>query len=162
MTRSIYDFPSGRERALARLAANTRPAENGECQGRTASTAAGYGRFKIDGVQLYAHRSSYEAHNGRVPSGLFILHSCDNPLCVNPAHLRTGTHQENMRDRNERGRVWQSRKTHCDNGHPFDEANARVSRGRRECRACHREASQKNRLKTAAAGASTNLQGGAQ
>jgi hypothetical protein len=53
-----------------------------------------------------AHRLAWEAANGRpVPDGLLVLHSCDNPPCVNPAHLRAGTHRENMGDKVARGRV---------------------------------------------------------
>ena len=58
----------------------------------------GYGRFG----QLYAHRVSWEIENGDIPEGLHILHTCDNPPCVNPKHLYVGTHQDNMRDRQER------------------------------------------------------------
>lgn len=55
---------------------------------------------------VLAHRLSWELANGRpVPDGLFILHSCDNPPCVNPAHLRAGTHLENMADAVRRGRT---------------------------------------------------------
>lgn len=45
-----------------------------------------------------AHRFSWEAVNGPVPTGLYILHSCDNPPCCNPAHLRPGSQQDNVSD----------------------------------------------------------------
>jgi hypothetical protein len=61
----------------------------------------GYGRLKYDGKEVNAHRISYIIHQGPIPDGLYILHSCNRGHmgCVNPAHLRAGTHQENMIDR---------------------------------------------------------------
>lgn len=66
----------------------------------------GYGMFSVSsyvGKQL-AHRLSYEAAFGRIPNGGLVLHSCDNPRCVNPKHLRIGTHKENVADMDERKR----------------------------------------------------------
>jgi len=51
-----------------------------------------------------AHRLSYEDAKGRIPKGGLILHSCDNPACVNPAHLRVGSYKENVSDMDSRGR----------------------------------------------------------
>lgn len=62
----------------------------------------GYGRIKVGGRPLLAHRLSFAIAHGRMPSG-HVLHSCDNPPCVNPAHLREGTDQDNRNDRAERG-----------------------------------------------------------
>jgi hypothetical protein len=59
----------------------------------------GYGIFLLPGeVQVRAHRHSYEIHNGPIPEGMVIMHSCDNPPCVNPDHLKIGTRLENNRD----------------------------------------------------------------
>lgn len=67
----------------------------------------GYGQFKPVARHnpLRAHRVAWEIWNGRdVPDGLDILHECDNPKCCNPAHLRPGTHADNMADKVARGR----------------------------------------------------------
>lgn len=66
----------------------------------------GYGLFRPGGSKpkALAHRLSFEAANGTIPDGALILHSCDNPACVNPAHLRVGSHQANVSDMDARGR----------------------------------------------------------
>ena len=73
-----------------------------ECWQWTACTGpTGYGTF--DGKR--AHRVSWAWANGRpVPDGLVVCHSCDNPGCVNPAHLWAGTQRDNMHDCIRKGR----------------------------------------------------------
>ena len=68
-----------------------------------AKLRTGYGSIRIDQKSVRAHRVAYELVVGPIPDGLLILHSCDTPLCVNPAHLRIGGKQENTKDAIERG-----------------------------------------------------------
>lgn len=80
---------------------------HGDCHLWTAATdKGGYGVFQLAGQPVGAHRMAWEiAHDCPVPSGLFVLHSCDNPPCVNPAHLSVGTPADNMADKIARGRT---------------------------------------------------------
>ena len=52
-----------------------------------------------------AHRISYWLHKGEIPKGIYVLHSCDNPKCINPEHLHLGTQKDNIRECIERGRA---------------------------------------------------------
>lgn len=64
-----------------------------------------YGRFR-DGTkkQVNAHRFAYELWNGPITNGLWVLHCCDNGLCVNPDHLFLGTQIDNEADKDAKGR----------------------------------------------------------
>lgn len=58
-----------------------------------------YGSFRIGTKVKKPHRIMYELFYGEIPGSLCVLHECDNPLCVNPSHLKTGTIQDNNLDR---------------------------------------------------------------
>lgn len=64
----------------------------------------GYGWFRIGAQNKLAHRVSWVLHNGEIPGGLWVLHRCDNPSCVNPTHLFLGDVQANVDDSIEKGR----------------------------------------------------------
>lgn len=64
----------------------------------------GYGLMKAYKKQVYAHRVSWAVFNGRSPRGLCICHTCDEPQCVNPEHLWSGTRADNNRDMELKGR----------------------------------------------------------
>lgn len=131
-----------------------------ECWEWTAARhPSGYGTFYFNGKWSRAHRTAWELANGPIPEGLLVLHRCDNPPCVNPRHLWLGTDADNTRDMIAKGRgndpaSVNRRKTHCKQGHPFDEENTIPFYGGRRCRMCHNKETReaKRRLREARVG----------
>jgi hypothetical protein len=99
----------------------------------------GYGMFVSLGRTQTASRVAWFLSNGINPDGV-VCHSCDNPICCNPAHLFLGTQSDNIRDCVRKGRHNEARKTHCNRGHEFSLENTGFTASRaRLCRACNRE-----------------------
>jgi len=101
----------------------------------------GYGHLNVGKRhRVLAHRLSAAIHFGMFDRRLNVLHRCDNPPCVNPSHLYLGTQLDNLRDASTRGRLANQRRTHCVQGHPYDEENLIVTKsGHRRCRECARQ-----------------------
>lgn len=123
-----------------------------EWQGSRSTSEPGrdYGRaWAGKGRTQLAHRLSWEMANGDIPPGMQICHHCDNPPCVNPAHLFLGTNRDNVLDGLAKGRIapppLTPRREVCPKGHAMTPENTYVrpggSRGYdyRECRTCKRE-----------------------
>jgi hypothetical protein len=65
----------------------------------------GYGRFRLNGRNVYAHRAAYEIANGQIPVGMYVCHHCDNKPCINPDHLFIGSPRDNFQDAYVKGRI---------------------------------------------------------
>lgn len=103
--------------------------------------ANGYGQTGGSKTQLLsrlAHRVAYVLLAGPIPEGLTLDHLCRKRSCVNPAHLDPVPNRVNVL-RGESLSAQNARKTHCINGHLFDEENTRTKNGTRECRLCGRD-----------------------
>lgn len=127
---------------LDRFAEKIALTDSGCIEWIASTNGAGYGTLSINrhGGKILAHRFSYEHHKGPIPDGLHIDHLCRNTLCVNPDHLEAVTQRVNTL-RGTAPTAINAARSECINGHPFTEENTYTSpgRGRRECRACHRQ-----------------------
>ncbi|MCK5607586.1 HNH endonuclease [Candidatus Pacearchaeota archaeon] len=100
-SRGDYQRQDLKERLLRRQG---EPTKDGCIEWQGCRNACGYGVVRVDRATMLAHRVTYEAFVKKIPSGLQVLHQCDNPACVNIKHLFIGTHQDNMNDKKKKGR----------------------------------------------------------
>ena len=107
--------------------ARTMPEPNSGCLIWTGSLLSdGYGQIAVNGKMMRAHRFSWEESNGPIPEGIYVLHTCDNRVCVNPDHLFLGTQQDNMDDMVRKGR---QSKGELNGGAKLTEAGIKLIRG---------------------------------
>ncbi|HLA60954.1 MAG TPA: HNH endonuclease signature motif containing protein [Nitrospiraceae bacterium] len=103
-----------------------------------------YGDISYRGEKWRTHRLIYTLAKGPIPDGMVVMHSCDNPPCCNPAHLKIGTHLENMAECRAKDRYYYANLKQCKRGHEFNEENTYYiktpgpSFGLRACKVCHR------------------------
>lgn len=90
---------------INRLLRKTTLQKNGCLEWNAAKDWNGYGSTYMFGTQWRAARLFYFLFRGPIPDGAMILHSCDNPCCVNPDHLSVGTAKDNMQDCVRKGRA---------------------------------------------------------
>lgn len=91
-----------KKRFLAKVSAT--PTDKGCLEWTAFKNPAGYGMVRIGSRRLRAHRVAYLIHHGEEPGELCVCHSCDNPACCNPEHFFLGSHGDNMRDMEAKGR----------------------------------------------------------
>ncbi len=85
---------------------NSKPMPNGCIEWQGYKNEFGYGRRRFRGFKNLVHREVYAlTHHTTIPFGLIVCHTCDNPPCINPAHLFLGTHKDNCQDAIKKGRI---------------------------------------------------------
>jgi hypothetical protein len=102
MGRRLGDSGSLIERLLDKIEINN---TTGCWEFKGGKNNLGYGMIRDEKKMRTAHRVSYEEHSQiKIPKHLVVMHSCDNPCCVNPQHLSLGTRSDNTRDMINKGR----------------------------------------------------------
>ncbi len=119
LTRGDASYESGRNYAVGDTAEERlwslvdKRGEDDCWEWQGAKNHQGYGQLQFQHQKHMTHRLAWECANQKM-AVLFILHSCDNPPCCNPKHLREGTQQDNANDASERGRMGQGQQKRPD------------------------------------------------
>lgn len=117
--------------------------------GARSKSGKGYGLFTYRGRLQAVHRLFYQWFVGPIPKDLQLDHLCRNMECVNPQHLEPVTCHENNVIRGQGLAAANAKKTHCPQGHEFDQNNTYVDKtGRRHCRECSRQRSREWKSRT--------------
>lgn len=101
------------QKLLDRLMSRISKAQSGCWEWSLGVCTAGYGRLSYCGKNRVASRVMWIAVHGSIPNGLWVLHRCDNPKCINPDHLFLGTRRDNIDDMVRKGRASAPRGTAC-------------------------------------------------
>ena len=113
-----------------RLAAGLVRMPNGCLEWTKATSGAGYGQIRVNGIIVYTHRLAWELVNGPIPDGLFVCHHCDNPPCCDTERcLFLGTQADNLADMAVKGRGRKATGNECGRGHQYVDSD-------RICRIC--------------------------
>lgn len=130
---------------LVRFYEKTQPSPDGCILWTKSTDDTGYGKFYAgpparSSTFERAHRWIWMHHNGPIPDGLVLRHTCDVYACVSMDHLILGTQAQNVEDMVQRGRHSQKSRTHCAQGHEFTPENTRIyAKGKkRQCKTCSR------------------------
>lgn len=97
--RAFHNDPKIQKKYIDRVEAHYKADEITGCWIWTMAVSKnGYGVLWMNGKNHSAHRVSYQIYKGDIPKGLYVLHACDNKLCINPSHLSAGTPKQNIHD----------------------------------------------------------------
>ena len=99
-TRGAYKFGTDFNRFMHYIKIRS----NGCWEWQGGHNGNGYGKFKLEGKTQLSHRVAYSHYFGVIPKNKVIKHSCHNPSCCNPDHLKLGTQKENMIEKSQAGR----------------------------------------------------------
>jgi hypothetical protein len=114
--------------------------QQGDCIIWTGLTRGRYGKMRTGGRKyIKVHRVSYQLHHGEIPEQMVVMHSCDNPMCINPSHLSVGTQRENVIDMYQKGRG-SNRKGENNKRSKLKDDDIRTIRARHK-RYCHKDGS---------------------